>query len=119
MERCKALLWCSVVLVCGQGVAEEKSRPNVLFIAMDDLNDWTTLFDKDNPIKTPNMDRLAKRGMFFNKAYSTSAACSPSRAAIMTGIRPHNSGVYALLKNIPRPFRYPGSDRLLHLSGQY
>ena len=94
MERCKALLWCSVVLVCGQGVAQEKSKPNVLFIAMDDLNDWTTLFDKDNPIKTPNMDRLAKRGMFFNKAYSISAACSPSRAAIMTGIRPHNSGVY-------------------------
>ncbi|MBW8017683.1 MAG: sulfatase [Planctomycetes bacterium] len=69
-------------------------RPDVLFIAIDDMNDWTTLFDKDNPIKTPNMERLAKRGMFFNKAYCASPACCPSRAAIMTGIRPHNSGVY-------------------------
>ena len=69
-------------------------RPNVLFIAIDDMNDWTTLFDKDNPIKTPNMERLAKRGMFFNKAYCASPACCPSRAAIMTGILPHNSGVY-------------------------
>jgi arylsulfatase A-like enzyme len=69
-------------------------RPDVLFIAIDDMNDWTTLFDKDNPIKTPNMERLAKRGMFFNKAYCASPACCPSRAAIMTGILPHNSGVY-------------------------
>jgi len=69
-------------------------RPDVLFIAIDDMNDWTTLFDKDNPIKTPNLERLAKRGMFFNKAYCASPACCPSRAAIMTGIRPHNSGVY-------------------------
>ena len=69
-------------------------RPNVLFIAIDDMNDWTTLFDKDNPIKTPNLERLAKRGMFFNKAYCASPACCPSRAAIMTGILPHNSGVY-------------------------
>ena len=69
-------------------------RSDVLFIAIDDMNDWTTLFDKDNPIKTPNLERLAKRGMFFNKAYCASPACCPSRAAIMTGIRPHNSGVY-------------------------
>lgn len=68
--------------------------PDVLFIAIDDMNDWTTLFNKNNPIKTPNLERLAKRGMFFNKAYCASPACCPSRAAIMTGIRPHNSGVY-------------------------
>ncbi len=41
------------------------SKPNVLFIAIDDMNDWTTLFDPKNPIKTPNLVRLAKRGMFF------------------------------------------------------
>ncbi len=94
MTRISAVFWCSLILVCGQGVAQEKPRPNILFIAIDDLNDWTTLFDRDSPIKTPNIERLAKRGMFFSRAYSASAACSPSRAAIMTGIRPHNSGVY-------------------------
>jgi len=69
-------------------------RPDVLFIAIDDMNDWTTLFDPANPIKTPNLVRLAKRGMFFSKAYCAAPACCPSRAAIMTGIRPSNSGVY-------------------------
>ncbi len=69
-------------------------RPDVLFIAIDDMNDWTTLFDKKNPIKTPNLERLARRGMFFSKAYCAAPACCPSRAAIMTGIRPHSSGVY-------------------------
>jgi len=58
------------------------------------MNDWTTLFDPANPIKTPNLVRLARRGMFFSKAYCAAPACCPSRAAIMTGIRPSNSGVY-------------------------
>ena len=44
-------------------------RPDVLFIAIDDMNDWSTLFDPKNPIKTPNLERLAQRGMFFGKAY--------------------------------------------------
>ena len=80
---------------CGAAEGEaSRKRPNVLFIAIDDMNDWTTLFDKANPIKTPNLERLARRGMFFNRAYCASPACCPSRAAIMTGIRPHNSGVY-------------------------
>ncbi|MCX6327821.1 MAG: sulfatase [Bacteroidia bacterium] len=69
-------------------------KPNILFIAIDDMNDWTTLFDKSNPIKTPNLERLASRGMFFSKAYCAAPASCPSRAAIMTGIYPHNSGVY-------------------------
>jgi len=70
------------------------SKPDILFIAIDDMNDWTTVFDRKNPIKTPNLVRLAKRGMFFSKAYCAAPACCPSRAAIMTGIRPSNSGVY-------------------------
>jgi len=71
-----------------------RTQPDVLFIAIDDRNNWTTLFDPKNPMKTPNLVRLAKRGMFFTKAYCAAPACCPSRAAIMTGIRPSNSGVY-------------------------
>ena len=41
-------------------------KPDVLFIAIDDMNDWTTLFDKSNPIQTPNLERLAARGAFLN-----------------------------------------------------
>jgi len=92
------LLACAAILaLTGCLTIDEQSagkRPDVLFIAIDDMNDWTTLFDKNNPIKTPNLERLAQQGMFFSKAYCVSPGCNPSRAAIMTGIRPHNSGVY-------------------------
>ncbi len=71
------------------------NKPNVLFIAIDDMNDWTTLFDKDNPIKTPNLERLAQRGCFFTRAYCTTAACNPSRTSILTGLKPTTSGVYS------------------------
>ena len=48
---------------CMSGVSRSVGkRPDVLFIAIDDMNDWTTLFDKENPIKTPNLVRLANRG---------------------------------------------------------
>jgi len=73
--------------------------PNVLFIAIDDLNDWTSVFDKDNPIRTPNLERLAQRGMFFTRAYCVSAACNPSRAGTLTGLRPATSGVYGNKSN--------------------
>jgi len=85
------LLSTGCVTTMGQTAGK---RPDVLFIAIDDMNDWTTLFDKKNPIKTPNLERLARRGMFFSKAYCAAPACCPSRAAIMTGFRPSSSGVY-------------------------
>lgn len=69
-------------------------KMHILFIAIDDMNDWTTLFDKNNPIKTPNLERLAARGAFFEKAYCASASCNPSRTATLTGLRPSTSGVY-------------------------
>lgn len=84
----------SVVCFCAAADPSGGKRPDVLFIAIDDMNDWTTLFHPENPIKTPNLQRLASRGMFFSKAYCVAPACCPSRAAIMTGIRPSTSGVY-------------------------
>jgi len=75
-------------------MAQSVNRPNVLFITVDDMNDWTTVFNKDNPIKTPNLEKLADRGVFFNRAYCSSAACNPSRASTLTGTRPHKTGIY-------------------------
>lgn len=74
--------------------AAPAQRPNVLFIVIDDMNDWTSVFGKDNPIRTPNLEKLAARGAFFQRAYCASPACNPSRAAALTGTRPHHSGVY-------------------------
>lgn len=94
--RCLCLL--AVCLGTAKAELAEPSRgagkPNVLFIAIDDMNDWTTLFDDSNPIQTPNLKRLAERGCFFTKAYCASPGCNPSRTAIMTGYRPTTSGVY-------------------------
>jgi arylsulfatase A-like enzyme len=74
--------------------ASEKPRPNVLFIAVDDLNDWVTLFDREAPIRTPNLTRLAERGVVFTRAYCASPACNPSRVSLLTGKRPSTTGVY-------------------------
>lgn len=80
-----------VTALITSAVAERKM--DVLFIALDDMNDWTTLFDKDNPIQTPNLQRLAARGMFFSRAYTAAPVCNPSRTAVLTGILPKTSGV--------------------------
>ena len=74
--------------------AEEKPRPNVLFIAVDDLNDWIGCLGGHPQAKTPHIDRLAARGVLFGRAYCAAPACNPSRAALLTGIRPSTSGVY-------------------------
>ena len=69
-------------------------RPNVLFIAIDDLNDWIGCLGGHPDAKTPNLDRLARRGVLFTSAHCSAPACNPSRAALMTGILPSTSGVY-------------------------
>jgi arylsulfatase A-like enzyme len=71
-----------------------EARPNVLFIAVDDLNDWTNDLGGYPGVKTPNLDRLAERGVLFTRAYCNAPACNPSRTSLLTGIRPSTSGVY-------------------------
>lgn len=70
------------------------SKPNILFIAVDDLNDWIGCLGGHPQAKTPNIDRLAASGMLFTNAHCAAPACNPSRTAIMTGISPHKSGMY-------------------------
>lgn len=72
----------------------DSPRRNVLFIAVDDLNDWIGCLGGHPDTKTPNMDRLAARGVLFTKAYCAAPLCNPSRAALMTGLRPSSTGVY-------------------------
>jgi len=71
-----------------------ESKPNVLFISVDDLNDWIGCLGGHPQAKTPNIDRLAASGVLFNNAHCPAPACNSSRTAIMTGISPHKSGVY-------------------------
>ena len=69
-------------------------KPNVLFIAVDDLNDWVGCLGGHPQAKTPNIDALAARGVNLAKAYCASPVCNPSRTALMCGLRSSTSGVY-------------------------
>ena len=74
--------------------ADDTKRPNVLFIAIDDLNDWVGCFGGHPQAITPNMDRLAKRGVRFTNAHCAAPLCGPSRNAIFTGRQPFRTGMY-------------------------
>jgi arylsulfatase A-like enzyme len=88
--RVLALLW----LAPGMEAADTATRPNVLFIAIDDLNDWVGFLKGHPQTRTPNMDRLAARGVIFANANCAAPLCSPSRAAVFSGRQPFRSGVY-------------------------
>ena len=77
-----------------QEAVESASRPDILFISIDDLNDWVGPLDGYPRAKTPNLDRLAAQGMTFTNAHAPATYCNPSRTALMTGVRPSTSGVY-------------------------
>ena len=74
------------------------SKPNVLLICVDDLKPLIGSYG-DPLAKTPNIDRLAKRGVQFDAAYCNQAVCSPSRNSLMTGLRPQTIGIYDLPTN--------------------
>ena len=83
-------------------------RPNVLFIAIDDLNDWIGCLKGHPQALTPNIDRLAKRGVLFTNAHCAAPACSPSRAAVFTGLMPQSNGVWANRQpNLDKKYRNP------------
>lgn len=122
-------LLLAVLLLLPSAVFGEKQKPNILFIAMDDLNDWIGCMGGNSQTITPNLDRLAKSGVLFTNAHCPGAACNPSRTAIMTGLSPHTSGLYENGQNmretlpdakiLPQHFRDHGyrsigSGKMLH-----
>ena len=74
----KKILAFVLVLISVTAFAQQKKRPNILFIPIDDLRPILGCYG-NTIIKTPNMDRLAKRGIVFNKAYCQQAVCNPSK----------------------------------------
>lgn len=81
--------------------ASAAKKPNVLFISIDDLNDWVGKLGGHPQGSTPNIDALAERGVLFANTHCAAPACNPSRAALMTGVTPDKSGVYVN----PQPWR--------------
>ena len=76
-------------------VIKKVVQPHVLFISIDDMNDWVGVLGGNPQARTPNIDALAKSGMLFANAHCAAPSCNGSRAATMTGLRPSSTGVYA------------------------
>ena len=121
---------CASLLSSKSRGASASSRPNILFIAVDDWNDWLGCLGHEQ-VKTPNADRLAARGLRFTNAHCSAPVCNPSRTAVFTGVRPSTSGIYNNNQPIhvnlpeavtlPRYFRNQGYDvcgggKILHES---
>lgn len=95
----KAIRCCILFLMtCGAaGVAADGARkPNVLFISIDDQNDWVGPLRGHPLAKTPHLDRIAARGTTFANAHCQATLCNPSRTSLMLSLRPTTTGVYGL-----------------------
>src|SRR5262245_31802157 len=90
--------WSSaaILLLAAAVPAAAADKPNVLVIAIDDLNDWVGCLHGHPQVKTPHIDALAARGTLFTNAHCQAPLCNPSRTSVLTGLRPSTTGVYAL-----------------------
>lgn len=106
--KCACLPWIALlirllpalcVLLSGPtGLSSEERRPpNVLFIAIDDLNDWVGFMGGHRHARTPHMDALAASGTTFLNAHCNAPLCNPSRTSLMLGRRPSSTGIYGLV----------------------
>ncbi len=88
-----------VFLVCFlalESQAQDSKPLNVLFIAIDDLNDWVGVYGGHPQAQTPHMDRLAERGTVFKNAHCQAPICNPARVSMISGLLPSKTGIYFL-----------------------
>lgn len=91
---CGTGIYLALGAVAGQAQQQGGTKPNVLYIIMDDMCDWANYLGGNIQAKTPNLDRLAARGVNFSNAYTAVPLCNPSRTAMFTGMHPFVTGVY-------------------------
>jgi len=112
---CVALWYIADLPETGTAVADDNARPNVLFIISDDLNNFLGCYG-DPRAKTPNIDRLAQRGVLFDRAYCTFPLCGPSRNSMLTGLYPNSTGILRnaqiFRQTIPAQHSMPQAFRL-------
>lgn len=89
------LLFFSLILL-----AQNRQTPNIVMIAIDDLNDWVGALGGNPQVKTPNMDKLAQKSMVFRNASCPGPVCGPSRSALLSGFMPAKTGIYSNSTNM-------------------
>lgn len=89
----RSIIGLFLILAIGVPVTAQQ-KPNVLMIAIDDLNDWVGCLHGHPQTSTPNLDRLSKRGVLFSNAHCQAPICNPSRTSLMLGKRPSTTGIY-------------------------
>ncbi len=109
-----------ILVACGspekdppEGTAPD--HPNVLFIAIDDLNTWLGCLGGYSNTKTPNIDKLASQGVLFSNAHCQAPLCGPSRASLMTGLRPSTTGIYGMIPDDSIRSENPATEDIIFL----
>ena len=92
--------FCGLALL-GTLAVEAQNYPNIIMLMADDLGWGDTGFNGNSIIKTPCLDMMAREGLQFNRFYSASAECSPTRASVLTGRKPYRTGVFQANKHDP------------------
>ena len=99
----KSIVWVWLILFISLSLSAAEKKPNFLFIAIDDMNDWTGFLGGHPEAKTPNMDKLASLGVNFSNAHCSAPGCSPSRNSLLFGIEPFKSGLYQFYEHKKLP----------------
>jgi len=114
------LLTLAFLSLFGSAISAEVKKPNILFISIDDQNDWIGCLGGHPQAKTPNIDALAKQGTVFLNAHCQSPLCNPSRTSLMTGLRPSTTGIYGLspwIRDVPELSDLVTLPQYLHQHG--
>ena len=101
MSPMRPILLVLLCALCFTASASAADKPNILLICVDDLKPLLGCYG-DEIVRSPSIDRLARRGMRFDRAYCNQAVCAPSRNALFTGRRPQTLGIYDLGTNFRR-----------------
>ncbi|MEX2511578.1 MAG: sulfatase [Cyclobacteriaceae bacterium] len=102
MNYCKIPILLSLALLMGSfGLSAENRPPNFIFILTDDISAEDLSIYGNQMIHTPNLERVAMRGLVFDNAYLTTSSCSPSRISMITGRYPHNTGAPEIHVELP------------------
>jgi len=125
MKKLPAILIAAILAACGpesappepQATAAEDSRPNIVFVLVDDLR-WDEVgIAGHSYVETPNIDRVAREGAYFQRAFTTTPLCSPARATFLTGLYPHTNGITDNLARNEQSHRLETFPKMLNAEG--